>query len=1136
MVDDPLEYEGKRYDEPMLPSKDDYGVAPYQQPQQQSYQLPPQQSSQKSQSDSKEFNVFDFQRENVTYEDKERQVNQMLDAFEEQKRDYNAKRKILEETAFLFVVNHINYQNHVKNKSNFRHVKQNNRDAPSLIKDETPVSPLAIPDYQDLSTSQENEYQKALMESIAFDANRVEKELKNLSRDQHGDKSHYTLDQLKKDVQKISTGNAIVDLATGAFGAIKDVHSNKLSDYVKAAGTGALQSASESECESSEGQYVYVAGQKVCIPFRVTFNESKFVEAIQNLILSSSKQNEQAAYDKYVDLLIPRSRSDMMDPNIVKINAKYQKLLNNLFESYISSLEDIFNQNECPSELGTSTRPIIRGLFPRFFQGLDDDDVSYETKKTSELETKIYGDKKGDDNYKANVALSQLAENMGGSYRSYYAEDESLSAINAVISALGYSLSDSYSVNGPLNKQQILTDDNGSGVLMKGQSQGQVEQLCPIKNIVSRYQCFKQVIGSIKRDIKATQDLIGRKYREIYKKYEAEKLSTIEAEKPVKGFRELKPTNARFIDVMKLMGAPEMAQMLFYGGDPKLYPVGEYTPYNLSSKFGANVNFWDIFLDYSDMTDPYFNAPGVSNIKFPKVEPLWEDYIKKVLVFYRYITGSYGYIYEGDREVTLDPTDETALPDASANTFWVEPKGLKNPFYWHMVYKHKLLSNAKNHSDLQKSIIKNYLSLMEAIRILDEERLSQPGYQTRQFPPKIKAIADTLVGRVFQPMKAGLFDVFRRSNDEESLVLRCLQKSKLESDLQRLRELGYSGVSQFKSLSDESLFNIVVQKLNYDAEKTIRFQSAVKCVSEAVEKAEAEEEALKEATSLDPERDYPQDGLDREASSESSEREESLKRRLDEEIANESELKEELEAESAKEEAEAKEIKDIKTKLESETIEDLASLDKIKDLEDEISQLKSAMAQETIQNRNLSRKIDRRSKRSVFEFDAENERVLRERQKSQIYIQTLQNQKENKEKQLTLMRILLLESEKKSAIEAQKASLNAQKIKDQMKKIYEEMERIRNNETEAAIDKLERTHAKTVQDLESKLRSLQSQGQGKPMISELSIDETIPLGKPQMGSGRDMRKIPIQVVRTNRRKRGKRRKKRTKKKRASQTT
>ena len=119
-----------------------------------------------------------------------------------------------------------------------------------------------------------------------------------------------------------------------------------------------------------------------------------------------------------------------------------------------------------------------------------------------------------------------------------------------------------------------------------------------------------------------------------------------------------------------------------------------------------------------------------------------------------------------------------------------------------MVYKHKLLSNAKNHSDLQKSIIKNYLSLMEAIRILDEERLSQPGYKTRQFPPKIKAVADTLVGRVFQPMKAGLFDVFRRSNDEESLVLRCLQKSKLESDLQRLRELGYSGVSQFKALSD----------------------------------------------------------------------------------------------------------------------------------------------------------------------------------------------------------------------------------------------------------------------------------------------------------------------------------------------
>ena len=68
----------------------------------------------------------------------------------------------------------------------------------------------------------------------------------------------------------------------------------------------------------------------------------------------------------------------------------------------------------------------------------------------------------------------------------------------------------------------------------------------------------------------------------------------------------------------------------------------------------------------------------------------------------------------------------------------------------------------------------------------------------------------------------------------------------MEGDLQRLRELGYSGISQFKSLSDESLFNIVVQKLNYDSEKKILFQNAVKCLGETLEKAEEEEKALKE--------------------------------------------------------------------------------------------------------------------------------------------------------------------------------------------------------------------------------------------------------------------------------------------------
>ena len=44
-------------------------------------------------------------------------------------------------------------------------------------------------------------------------------------------------------------------------------------------------------------------------------------------------------------------------------------------------------------------------------------------------------------------------------------------------------------------------------------------------------------------EIKRSQELVARKYSDIYKKYESEKLSTIQSEKPISGFRELKPDN-----------------------------------------------------------------------------------------------------------------------------------------------------------------------------------------------------------------------------------------------------------------------------------------------------------------------------------------------------------------------------------------------------------------------------------------------------------------------------------------------------------------------------------------------------------------------------------------------------------------
>ena len=1036
----------------------------------------------KGTSPNEEFNVFEFQTSNLTYADKERVVNQMLDSFDNQKRNYNKQRRILEEMVFLFVLNHQTYQKHIEYKDSFRQndsANQGGQDIPSLLTNENVTSPLAIVGYESQSESQENEYQKALMESIAMDAARMEKELSKVSGNQYGENSHYDFESLKRDLKKISTGDSVVDLATGAFEAIKGVRSDKLSDYVKAGGLGALQSATKKECDSSEGQYVYVAGQRICIPFRVTFNESKFVEAIQNLILSSSKQNEQAAYDKYTDLLIPRSKSDVADPNIRKVSAKYQKLLDNLFESYVDSIDEIFRNNDCSDNLsmpldGDRIVPILMGLYPRYFQGLDDSDVSYESKKTSEIERRIYGDKTTD-NYKANTVLTRLASSGRG--RSRYQDD--VMVIQEVLSSLGKTLTDEYTLqNGSLNNSKIVSDDASGSLRVVGTTQNTTDD-SPISRIIDRYRCFMRILPNLQAEVKRNQELVGRKYSDIYKKYESEKLSMIQSEKPVSGFRELKPDNSRFVDVMKLMGTPDMAQMLFYGGDRKLYNPGNYTPQEISQSF-REPRDWQPFISYQDMDNTWLRGRLKTDARV-NPDPMWERYISEVLVFYKMPQELSYIIYRDPSNKPLDPTDETAVPNATDESFWVEPKGITNPFYWHMVYKHKLLSNAKMHSDLQKSMIKNYLSLMEAVRILNEERLSQPGYKTTQLPPKIKEVADSLIGRVFQPMKAGLFDVFRRSNDEESIVLRCLQKSKLEGDLQRLRELGYSGISQFKALSDESLFNIVVQKLNYDSEKKIRFQNAVKCLGETLEKAEAEEKALKEQTSEEPEQDYPEKASESEVKAE-DERVDALKSRLDEEIARESETQKTLDQVETREIAEEREIK----KLRSE-IADLTSDEKLKSLQDEIDHLNQALSQETIQNRNLSRKLDKRSKRSVSEFDLENERVRREREKSQIYIQSLQNQKDNKEKQMQLMRILLLESEKKAEIEAQRAKVQLQKVKDQTRKIYEEVQKIRNDELEKTLEEHDRSQSKMIHDLHAKLTKLQSEGRGTPIDRELPI-------------------------------------------------
>ena len=117
----------------------------------------PSQTSQTSQSKgisaNEEFGVFEFQTGNLTYAEKERVVNKMLDSFDEQKRNYNRQRRILEETVFLFVLNHQTYQKHIENKNEFRQVETQKAVGPfpSLLTDENVTGPLAIAGYESQS-------------------------------------------------------------------------------------------------------------------------------------------------------------------------------------------------------------------------------------------------------------------------------------------------------------------------------------------------------------------------------------------------------------------------------------------------------------------------------------------------------------------------------------------------------------------------------------------------------------------------------------------------------------------------------------------------------------------------------------------------------------------------------------------------------------------------------------------------------------------------------------------------------------------------------------------------------------------------------------------------------------------------
>ena len=205
--------------------------------------------------------------------------------------------------------------------------------------------------------------------------------------------------------------------------------------------------------------------------------------------------------------------------------------------------------------------------------------------------------------------------------------------IQEVLSSLGKTLTDEYTLqNGSLNNSKIVSDDASGSLRVVGTTQNTTDD-SPISRIIDRYRCFMRILPNLQAEVKRNQELVGRKYSDIYKKYESEKLSMIQSEKPVSGFRELKPDNSRFVDVMKLMGTPDMAQMLFYGGDRKLYNPGNYTPQEISQSF-REPRDWQPFISYQDMDNTWLRGRLKTDARI-NPDPMWERYISEVLVFYK---------------------------------------------------------------------------------------------------------------------------------------------------------------------------------------------------------------------------------------------------------------------------------------------------------------------------------------------------------------------------------------------------------------------------------------------------------------------------------------------------------------------
>ena len=557
---------------------------------------------------------------------------------------------------------------------------------------------------------------------------------------------------------------------------------------------------------------------------------------------------------------------------------------------------------------------------------------------------------------------------------------------------------------------------------------------------------YPEMVKKIQDERKNVDDV----YRQYERDYREEKSKIVAEEPKISGKRQMKPGDPKFIEIMKLMGSDKMLQMMFYGGNTGEYPVGE----------GDNPK------EVSESATPL------------KMQSMWDDYIKRVLAFYKgkdangyncTFTPPNKWVRGSDQLVTLDPLDETSWPSMKSETYWVQPQNIPNTLFNHIELKSHLKKTADIHARLQKSLVRDYLSLLEMLKILDEERLRKPGYGIEKLPPKVQALIKPVLKKVVNPLIDGIKDTLRSEANSRTPVRRCLEKVHMETYMPMLEDLNYANMESFASLSDDSLREIVAKKMNLTEEQKINFKIAVECVNQYVDERKKErEESERDAEASEKERErVSEEEMPGAMSGTPDTTPESL---------TEEKKVEELQQTISKDEAEIAKDEAIIAKDEAEITElkaeDLVSKTEIEKLQGDLKTLKQSENVLKIKTRDLAKRVDSHNKDWISGFDLFQERILQEIETNKRQMLKIQKQRENKTRQLKLMQVLLLETEKQREIERHNHRIKQEKIKQTMKRVQEKMREIQRQEHERKINRMNRQNQSEIQKYAQELANL----------------------------------------------------------------